>query len=218
MDTNQNIVARYLYDPFGNTLTANGPRAHLNKYRFSSKELQSASGLVYYGYRFYEPSLQRWLNRDPLGEFGFEFLRLNAFVAVIHGDRVEVLEGPNIYSFVHNSPNTATDSWGMNTSYWKRKKCCEDAGGTWGRLYQGLGFKSGRDCANTFSIPADVSAGLGLVGFAGRALGTGIGLGLAANWVTAYAFCMEPDCIKNGAPYRGGSEGTIWGTFACPCP
>jgi RHS repeat-associated protein len=43
----------------------------LNLYRFSSKELHATSGLVYYLYRFYEPSLQRWPNRDPLGEVGF---------------------------------------------------------------------------------------------------------------------------------------------------
>jgi hypothetical protein len=28
------------------------------------------SGLYYYGYRFYDPNLQRWLNRDPLEERG----------------------------------------------------------------------------------------------------------------------------------------------------
>jgi len=27
-----------------------------------------SSGLYYYGYRFYDPSSQRWLNRDPVGE------------------------------------------------------------------------------------------------------------------------------------------------------
>lgn len=66
--TNQSVVARYLYDPFGNTLAANGPLAETNLYRFSSKELHAASGFVYYLYRYYDPILQRWINRDPLGE------------------------------------------------------------------------------------------------------------------------------------------------------
>jgi len=79
VDTNQNVVARYLYDPFGNTLSATGPKAALNKYRFSSKEWHAASGMVYYGYRYYIPELQRWPNRDPLEEegginlYGFNF-------------------------------------------------------------------------------------------------------------------------------------------------
>jgi len=59
VDTNQNVVARYLYDPFGNTLSATGPKAALNKYRFSSKEWHQPSGMVYYGYRWYVPELRK---------------------------------------------------------------------------------------------------------------------------------------------------------------
>ena len=107
VDTNQNIVARYLFDPFGNALTANGPKAELNKYRFSSKELQVASGLLYFGYRFYEPSVQRWPNRDPLGEPGFELLR--------GGDPDLFGDGPNRYHFVGNNPVNRTDPFGLAT-------------------------------------------------------------------------------------------------------
>jgi RHS repeat-associated protein len=39
-------------------------------YRFSSKELHVNSGLYYYGYRWYHPNLQRWMNRDPIEEEG----------------------------------------------------------------------------------------------------------------------------------------------------
>jgi RHS repeat-associated protein len=67
-DSSGNVVARYLYDPFGNLLAKSGPMADVNRYRFSSKEVHSNSGLYYYGYRFYDPNLQRWLNEDPLGE------------------------------------------------------------------------------------------------------------------------------------------------------
>jgi len=31
--------------------------------------------MYYFGYRFYDPNLQRWLNRDPIVETGFELLR-----------------------------------------------------------------------------------------------------------------------------------------------
>lgn len=35
-----------------------------------SGTLQDAVGLYYYGYRLYDPNLQRWLNRDPIQEWG----------------------------------------------------------------------------------------------------------------------------------------------------
>ncbi len=63
-------VATYRYDPFGNTLSSSDTLSPPNVYRFSSKELHLASGMYYYGYRFYDPSRQRWLNRDPLLELG----------------------------------------------------------------------------------------------------------------------------------------------------
>jgi RHS repeat-associated protein len=66
----QVVMARYAYDPFGNQIMAAGSVSGLNPYRFSSKEWHPNSGLYYYGYRFYEPNLQRWINQDPIGERG----------------------------------------------------------------------------------------------------------------------------------------------------
>jgi RHS repeat-associated protein len=63
-------VATYEYDPFGNILSKSGPLADINKYRFSSKEWNENAGLYNFGYRFYDPNLQRWLNRDPMGDIG----------------------------------------------------------------------------------------------------------------------------------------------------
>ena len=68
IDSTGNVVARYSYDPFGNLLAMGGLSAAKNLYRFSSKEWQPNSGLYYYGYRFYDANLQRWVNRDPLGD------------------------------------------------------------------------------------------------------------------------------------------------------
>ena len=68
--TNGMVVAQYQYDPYGNLISMTGPLAAANRYRFSSKEWNDNDGLYYYGYRFYDPNLQRWLNRDPIGECG----------------------------------------------------------------------------------------------------------------------------------------------------
>jgi len=85
------IVAKYSYDPYGNTLSASGPLAEANLYRFSSKEWHDNAGLYYYGYRYYEPNLQRWLNRDPIGEWG----------------------GVNLYNYVGNDPVDYVDPFGL---------------------------------------------------------------------------------------------------------
>jgi RHS repeat-associated protein len=74
----QGIVARYLHDPYGNLLAKVWSLAATNLYRFSSKEPHAASGPYYYGYRFYAPNLQRWVNSDPVAEKGC--MNLCAFV------------------------------------------------------------------------------------------------------------------------------------------
>jgi RHS repeat-associated protein len=92
IDASQNIAARYLYDAFGNLLSKSGALADANLYRFSSKEWHQNSGLVYYLYRYYDPNLQRWPNRDPLGERGFHTLQKSPVVDA----------GSNVYLFVSN--------------------------------------------------------------------------------------------------------------------
>jgi RHS repeat-associated protein len=94
-DSSGNVVARYLYDPFGNLLAKSGPLADVNTYRFSSKEVHPNSGLYYYGYRFYEPNLQRWVNPDPIGIRG----------------------GMNLYGFVGNNPMNGVDALGLSWYY-----------------------------------------------------------------------------------------------------
>jgi RHS repeat-associated protein len=90
------IQARYIYDPFGNLLAKSGPLADANTYRFSSKPIHENSGLYYYGFRFYEPNLQRWINQDPLGIAG----------------------GLNVHTFVGNEPIDAVDLLGLDTANW----------------------------------------------------------------------------------------------------
>ncbi len=85
------VVAKYLYDSFGNTLGMWGSLAAANPYRYSSKEQDPRSGLYYYGYRWYAPNLQRWVNRDPIEEVG----------------------GINLYEYARNRPINIIDSFGL---------------------------------------------------------------------------------------------------------
>jgi RHS repeat-associated protein len=91
-DDSQGLAASYKYDPFGHEMSATGPLAAENSYRFSSKEmfaknLEWYGAIYYFGYRFYDPNWQRWLNRDPIGERG----------------------GMNLYRFCDNTPITSVD-------------------------------------------------------------------------------------------------------------
>jgi RHS repeat-associated protein len=93
VDGSGNVQARYLYDSFGNTLGMWGALATANSYRFSSKEIDWRTGQYYYGFRFYDPNLQRWLNRDPIAELG----------------------GINLYDYVANNPINYFDPFGLVT-------------------------------------------------------------------------------------------------------
>ena len=70
LDANGNTVAQYTYDAFGNIISKSGPLADFFRHRFSTKYYDAETRLYYYGYRFYHPSLMRWLNRDPIDERG----------------------------------------------------------------------------------------------------------------------------------------------------
>ena len=49
LNSAQNNVAHYEYDPFGNAIISNGAKANDFAHRFSTKYLDSESGLYYYG-------------------------------------------------------------------------------------------------------------------------------------------------------------------------
>ena len=82
-------VGTYEYAAFGNLKSSIGN--DVCRFKFSSKELDRATGFYYYGYRFYAPQWQRWVSRDPIGENG----------------------GFNLYGFVKNSPMCYYDLLGL---------------------------------------------------------------------------------------------------------
>lgn len=60
-------VSAYVYDPFGNIIAHDGMDF---TYKFSTKEQDILSGMYYYGYRFYQPTIGRWISRDQIRELG----------------------------------------------------------------------------------------------------------------------------------------------------
>jgi RHS repeat-associated protein len=129
INSKQAIVAKYLYDPFGSTISSSGSLAAANVYRFSSKECHVNSGMYYYLYRFYDPNLQRWINRDPLDEFGWQ-VQFGASTDKRLLDRIqkggllhalEMSGEINEYSFVLNGPVNEVDEAGLVT--WQQTLC-----------------------------------------------------------------------------------------------
>jgi RHS repeat-associated protein len=120
VDEQSTVVARYIYDPYGNITASQGSLADANLYRFSSKEFHPQSELVYYLYRYYEPNLQRWINRDPLADWQMN-LRLelpsgrSGFNKVKALPPLELLLGSNVYEFAFNNAIDEIDPWGLHT-------------------------------------------------------------------------------------------------------
>jgi RHS repeat-associated protein len=117
LNSSGTVVAHYEYNPFGRTTVATGPKANDFAHRFSTKPLDSATGLYYYTYRYYDPLTGRWPSRDPIGEEG----------------------GVNMYGFVGNDGVNAWDvlgligpyyspNWGIPPSNSKPRPCSPGAG------------------------------------------------------------------------------------------
>ena len=75
-----------------------------NPWRYQNARFDEESHLIYFGVRYYDPEMGRWISPDPAGDF----------------------DGPNLYAYCHNNPLTYTDPFGLaaqendtkvNTSY-----------------------------------------------------------------------------------------------------
>ena len=79
--------------PFGEVVKKTGTASGV-PFGFSTKYQDDETGLLYYGYRYYQPGTGRWVNRDPINERG----------------------GRNLYGFVGNDLVDRSDylGWGIN--------------------------------------------------------------------------------------------------------
>ncbi|MEW6100871.1 MAG: RHS repeat-associated core domain-containing protein [Candidatus Omnitrophota bacterium] len=88
-------IQSYSYDAFGNALT----QAFLpNTRQFLTKETDP-TGFIYFGARYYDPRIGRFITPDPLG----------------------MIDGPNMYLYAANNPINVVDLWGLcgqTKQYW----------------------------------------------------------------------------------------------------
>jgi RHS repeat-associated protein len=90
------LTACYEYSPFGEALRSTGTSAQTNPFRYSSKFADDETHLIYFGHRYYNPSLGRFLGRDEIEEKGG--LHLFAYCAN---------NAVNLYDVLGNDPDTA---------------------------------------------------------------------------------------------------------------
>lgn len=89
------VVEFYRYTAFGEEQIFDADSTLIetsaNPWRFSSKRVDTETGFVYFGRRYYEPTTARWVTPDPIGREG----------------------GPNLYAYVLNRALTHYDSYGL---------------------------------------------------------------------------------------------------------
>ncbi len=93
LDSSGDIISQERYHPFGTTAWFAGRgevEASYKTVRYSGQE-REATGLYYYGFRYYIPWLQRWPNPDPAG----------------------TIDGLNLYVFATNNPSSGYDFQGL---------------------------------------------------------------------------------------------------------
>lgn len=92
-----NVLSMEEYYPYGGTailMARNEIEVSYKTIRYSGEE-RDATGLYYYGYRYYQPWIGRWLSSDPAG----------------------TIDGLNLFRMVRNNPVNFFDSNGLAPEY-----------------------------------------------------------------------------------------------------
>ncbi|MBI4743532.1 MAG: RHS repeat-associated core domain-containing protein [Actinobacteria bacterium] len=99
-DSTQSVIATYNYEAFGNIISQTGTAA--NNYKFSTKNLDDESGLYYFGARYYDSEIGRFITKDPDG-----------------GDVTDP-QSLNPYVYVRNNPVNLVDPDGKEPWFWTK--------------------------------------------------------------------------------------------------
>ena len=107
-----NLKARYNYGAWGNETIVSGNMTC--DFGFTGHYIHQPSGLNLSLYRAYNPTIGRWISRDPL-------------------ENAEISQGPNLYAYVGNNPTVLRDPLGLlwyeDLATWSRTRV--DAAQTW---------------------------------------------------------------------------------------
>ena len=125
-DGDGNLLSQEEYYPFGGTavlVAGTDSGIDYKTHRYSGKE-RDATGLYYYGYRYYQPWAGRWLSSDPAG----------------------TVDGLNLFRMVRNNPVTLRDDDG-------RKPISENFSEEKGDMVYGLAGFRGKYISSALGRP-----------------------------------------------------------------
>jgi len=100
-DAAGNVQERYSYEPFGKPTIYNAANVVVasssfnNPYLFTGREYDPESGLYYYRARHYSPNLGRFIQQDPIGQYG------------------DINNHGNAYTYVGNNVVNVSDPLGL---------------------------------------------------------------------------------------------------------
>ncbi len=97
------VIQTYDYDAFGYITAQSG--ALTAKYAYKTKEYSPQTGLIFFGRRYYNPLIGRFITKDPLGQ----------------------ADGPNVYLYCNNDPVNKYDPWGLTIIIIGNKKDYDEA-------------------------------------------------------------------------------------------
>jgi len=179
LDKTALLISRESYYPYGGTCWWTGRNkleASYKTLRYCGQE-RDATGLYYYGLRYYVPWCQRWLNADPAG----------------------IADGLNLYAMVHGNPIGHVDLQGLITvgevfgaaaATLGRDGVSALAGG-FVRYFAGQGLEqlasTSTDDPDARSVAPAANLALTLAGatvgaFAGGSMGVGAGSNIASRY------------------------------------
>jgi len=171
-DDTGSVITSFDYDAYGNKLSESN--SINNTVQFSSKEWEEYVSLIYFGARYYDPLIGRWLTPDPAG----------------------FVDGLNLYLYVNNNPVNLIDLYGLSgerrgktwgqlfwENYWQEQNSyLQDyylTAQNWhldlsytGKLPFGQNLKAGA----TFGLKIGFE---GLYGYASPGIGKGKGIGFS---------------------------------------
>ncbi len=93
------IIESYTYSAFGTEKIYNAYQKQIsssaisNPWRYAEKPIDEETGLINFGFRYYDPSTSRWISKDPAG----------------------FIDGPNLYAYCHNNPLRCCDLFGLES-------------------------------------------------------------------------------------------------------
>ncbi|MEM9540747.1 MAG: FG-GAP-like repeat-containing protein [Cyanobacteria bacterium P01_E01_bin.42] len=164
-DVHANEVSQLDYEPYGEMVEP--PNEDIFRPKFTGKEYDSNSGLYYFGSRYYNGHLGRFLTPDPAGQYFSPYVYGNGdplsgidptgsqFVILAIAIGVVVAAGVGAYlggAAVNHSMNPASWDW--------------SSGKTWGGIALGAAIGFVTSAAGIFASSVIAAAGLGALGTA----------------------------------------------------